>query len=128
MKHLSKIEYFSFGNQLMFSLNTPVISEEKFQSFNIHKLPINHNIQINKSINIFIEYNINYIILSHDYSKYRIKKNSFFENCISIANTEICNTPPLLQNSKENKICEISLLTQPEPYECNYQTNFDDFP
>ena len=128
MKHLSKIEYFSFGNQLVFILNTPVISEEKFQFFKIHKLPINHNIQINKSINILTESNINYIIPSHDYSKYRIIKDSFFENCISIANTEICNTPPLLQNSKENMICEISLITQPEPYECNYQINFDDFP
>ena len=128
MKHLSKIEYFSFGNQLMFILNTPVISEEKFQFFKIHKLPINHNIQINKSINILIESNINYIILSHDYSKYRIIKDSFFENCISIANTEICNTPPLLQDSKENMICEISLLTEPQPYKCNYQINFDDFP
>ena len=96
MKHLSKIDYFSFGNQLVFILNTPVISEEKFQFFKIHKLPINHNIQINKSINILTESNINYIIPSHDYSKYRIIKDSFFENCISIANTEICNTPPLL--------------------------------
>ena len=25
-------------------------------------------------------------------------------------------------------ICEISLLTQSELYECNYQINFDDFP
>ena len=107
MKQLSRLEYFSFGNQLMFVLNTPIISEEKFQYFITKKLPINHNIQTNNTINILIESKINYIILSHDHSKYRIIKDSFFENCISIANTEICNTPPLLQDSKENMNCEI---------------------
>ena len=28
----------------------------------------------------------------------------------------------------QNIICEISLLTESQPYKCNYQINFDDFP
>ena len=124
----SKIQYFIYQHQLIFTLTTPRQEKEETEIFKIYALPIDHNLPINPKPTIFIKSEIQYMGHSHNKNSYFIADHHYLDSCKRIEHKLICNHPLSWLDIHKNPICEIQIFMGKLLNSCEYLINFDSYP
>ena len=77
----SKIQYFIFQHQLIFTLSSTKIEDEELEISKTYALPKNHILVMNPRPTIFLKPDTQYVGISNNKENYYIADNNYLNSC-----------------------------------------------
>ncbi|KAL4088775.1 hypothetical protein QTP88_023859 [Uroleucon formosanum] len=109
---ISEITIFTQKNYLIFVIEIPLLSNEKYTVYHPIPLPIPHT---DRTI-VLIDTEVEYLALSSDNEKFFTLSTEQWEKCKSLGLDKLCKQDSLIHHRLGSDSCEVSLLTDPQPF------------
>lgn len=114
---ISEMTIFTQKNYLIFVIEIPLLSNDKYTVYHPIPLPIPHT----EGTIVLIDTEVEYLALSSDNEKFFTLNTEQWEKCKSLGLGKLCKQESLIHHRLGSDLCEVSLLMDPQhfPKTCN---------
>lgn len=107
---LTHVNHYSSENRLIFTLEIPLINDQKFNLFKLIPLPTVNE----EKHHVFILPSLNYLALSEQKTTYTSLTN--LDTCTTLSSKRIiCSNSSPIYSSYTKSLCEVELILNPQP-------------